>query len=142
MLTGLVTPVNWRLGNLVHHGDSAEGFAMDAMAKFVSAHNVEKLVDQLRWQLDPSVRTALQRLLLEEVHRFGFNLEQLSMVDRQLSEAKERIRAQKRSIEGLRVKGYDTASAECLLNNLVGIERIFKQHRQLILDSINALRLP
>ena len=115
---------------------------MDAMAKFISAHNVEKLVDQLRWQLDLSVRTALQRLLLEEVHRFGFNLEQLSMVDRQLSEAKERIRAQERSIEGLRVKGYDTASAECLLNNLVGIERIFKQHRQLNLDSINALRLP
>jgi hypothetical protein len=66
---------------------------MDAMAKF---DNVEKLVDQLRWQLDPSVRTALQRLLLEEVHRFGFDLEQSSMVDRQLSEAKERIRVQKR----------------------------------------------
>ena len=114
---------------------------MDAMAKFISAHNVEKLVDQLRWQLDPSVRTALQRLLLEEVHRFGFNLEQLSIVDRQLSEAKERIRAQKRIIEGMRVKGHGTARAECLLNNLVGIERIFKQHRQVILDSINRNRL-
>ena len=114
---------------------------MDAMAKFISAHNVEKLVDQLRWQLDLSVRMALQRLLLEEVHRFGFNLEQLSMVDRQLSEAKERIRAQKRIIEGMRVKEHGTASAECLLNNLVGIERIFKQHRQVILDSINRNRL-
>jgi hypothetical protein len=47
------------------------------------------------------------------------------MVDRQVSEAKERIRTQKSIIEGLRVKAYDTASAECLLNNLVGIERIF-----------------
>jgi hypothetical protein len=114
---------------------------MDAMAKFVIDHNVERFVDQLRSQSDPTIRTALQRLLLEEVHRFGFNLEQLSIVDRQLSEAKGRIRAQKLIIEGLRIKGHDTASAECLLNNLVEIERIFKQHRQVILDSINRNRL-
>jgi hypothetical protein len=118
-------------------GDSVEGFAMDAMAKFISDHNVEKFVDQLRWQLDPSVRTALQRLLLEEERRLGFNFEQLSMVNRQLSAAKERITAQKRLIERLGIKGHDTASAECLLNNLLGIERIFKQYRQVILDSIN-----
>jgi hypothetical protein len=55
-----------------------------------------------------------------EVHRFGFNLEQLSMEDRQLFEAKERIRVQKRIIEGLMVKGHDTASAECLLNKSDG----------------------
>jgi hypothetical protein len=115
---------------------------MDAMAQFVSTHNVEKLVDQLRWQLDPSVRTALQRLLREEVHRFGFNLEQLSMVDRQLSEAKERIRAQKRNIEGLRIKGHDTATAECLLNNLVGIEGIFEQYRQVIVDTLKSKLTP
>ena len=58
------------------------------------------------------------------------------MVDRQLSEAKERIRVQKRNIEGLRIKGHDTASAECFLNNLVGIEVIFEQYRQVTLDSI------
>jgi hypothetical protein len=114
---------------------------MDAMAKFVNAHNVEKFVDQLRWQLDPSVRTALQRLLVEEERRFGFNLEQLSMVDRKLSEAKDRISAQERLVERLRIEGHDTASAECLLNNLMGIERIFKQQRQVILDSINRNRL-
>jgi len=114
---------------------------MDAMAKFISDYNVEKFGDQLRSQLDPCVRTALQRLLLEEVHRFAFNLEQLSMVDRQLSEAKQRNRAQKRIIEGLRIKGHDTVGAECLLNNLVGIERIFEQYRQFILHSTNRNRL-
>jgi hypothetical protein len=37
-----------------------------------------------------SIRTAaLQRLLLEEERRFGFNLEQLGMVYRQLAEANE-----------------------------------------------------
>jgi hypothetical protein len=64
-------------------------------------------------------------------------LEQLSMVDRQLCDAEARIRAQKCLIERLRIKGHDTASAECLLNNLVGIERIFKQYRQIVLDSID-----
>ena len=114
---------------------------MDAMAKFISDHNVEKFVDQLRWQLDPSVRTALQRLLLEEECKLGVNFEQLSVVNRQLSDAEERIRAQKCLIGRLRIKGHETASAECLLNNLVGIERIFKQYRQVILNAINRNRL-
>ena len=39
------------------------------------------------------------------------------------------------------LRGHGTRSAECLLNNLVGIERIFKQHRQVILDSISRNRL-
>jgi len=91
---------------------------MDAMAKCVSTHNVEKFVDQVRWQRDPSIRTALKKFLLEEERRLGFNLEQLSMVDRQLCDAEARIRAQKCLIERLRIKGHDTASAECLLNNL------------------------
>jgi hypothetical protein len=110
---------------------------MDAMVKFIRDKNVEKFVDQLGWQPNPSTRTTLQRLLFEEVYKFGFNLEQLSMVDRQLSEAKERIRAQKHNVERLKVKGQDTGPAESLLGNLVGIEGIFEQHRHVILDSIN-----
>src|SRR6516165_10991585 len=101
---------------------------MDAMVKFIRDKNVEKFVDQLGWQPNPSTRTTLQRLLFEEVYKFGFNLEQLSMVDRQLSEAKERIRAQKHNVERLKVKGQDTGPAESLLGNLVGIEGIFEQH--------------
>jgi hypothetical protein len=110
---------------------------MDAMARFVRDHNVEKFVDQLRLQHDPAVRTVLQRLLLEEVRKLGLNFEQLSMVDRQISEARERIRAQKGIIEGLKISGSDTNREDRLLSNLVGIQGIFEQHRQTILDSIN-----
>jgi hypothetical protein len=110
---------------------------MDATAQFVSDLNVARFVDQLRWQNDPATRTVLQRLLLEEVRKFGFNLDRLSMVDRQISEARERIRFQKNIIERLRIKGYDTTRAESLLSNLVGIQRIFEEHRRIILDSSN-----
>ena len=110
---------------------------MDATAQFVSDLNVARFVDQLRWQNDPATRTVLQRLLLEEVCKFGFNLDQLSMVDRQISEARQRVGVQKNIVERLRIKGYDTTRAESLLNNLVGIQRIFEQHRQVILDSAN-----
>ena len=110
---------------------------MDAMARFVSDHNVAKFVDQLRLQHDPAVRIVLQRLLLEEVGKLGFNFAQLSMVDRQISEARERVRAQKDIIEGLRIRGSDTDREDRLLGNLLGLQRIFEQHRQVILDSIN-----
>ena len=110
---------------------------MDATAQFVSDLNVARFVDQLRWQDDPATRTVLQRLLLEEVRKFGFNLDQLSMVDRQISEARDRVRVQEKIIERLKIKGYDTTGAESLLSNLVGIQRIFEQHRRVILDSAN-----
>jgi len=118
-------------------GDSAEGFAMDAMAKFVSDHNVARFVDQLRSQNDPAKRTVLQRLLFEEIHKFGFNFEQLSLVDRQISEAKDRIRAQRDIIERLRIKGLDTKRAESLLRNLVAIQEMFEECRLVVLDFIN-----
>jgi len=110
---------------------------MDTTAQFVSDLNVARFVDQLQWQNDPATRAVLQRLLLEEVCKFGFNLDQLSMVDRQISEARERIRAQKNIIERLKIKGHDTTRAESLLGNLVGIQTIFEQHRRVILDSAN-----
>jgi hypothetical protein len=127
-------------GNLIA-GDAAEGFAMDAMARFVSDHNVEKFVDQLRFQHDPAVRTVLQGLLLEEVRKLGFNFTQLSKIDRRISEARKHIRAQKDMIEGLKIEGRDTRREDRLLSNLVGIQGIFEQHRRAILDSINRRRV-
>jgi hypothetical protein len=110
---------------------------MDAMVPFVRGRNVARFVDQLRLQHDPTTRAVLQRPLLEELRKLAFNFEQLSMVDRQISEAKELIRAQTDIIERLRIKGHDTTRAERLLGNLVGIQEIFEQQRQFIADSIN-----
>jgi len=110
---------------------------MDDTAQFVSDLNVARFVDQLRWQNDPAIRTVLQRLLFEEVCKFGFNWGQLSMVDRQISEARERIRAQRNLIQRLSIMGHDTKRDESLLTNLVGIQEIFEQHRRAILDSAN-----
>ena len=113
---------------------------MDAMVRFVRDRNVARFVDQLRLQNDPTIRAVLQRLLLEEVCKLGFDFEQLSMVDRQISEARERIRAQTDIIERLRIKGHDITRAERLLGNLVEIREIFEQQRQFITDSVNQLQ--
>jgi hypothetical protein len=113
---------------------------MDAMVQFVRDRNVARFADQFRLQYDPTIRAVLQRLLLEEVRKLGFNFEQLSMVDRQISEARERIRAQTDIIERLKIKGYDTMWAERLLGNLVGIQEIFERRRQFIADSVDRLQ--
>ena len=110
---------------------------MDAMVPFVRDRDVARFVDQFRLQHDRTIGAVLQRLLLEELRKLGCNFAPLSMVDPQISEAKERIRAQTDIIERLRIKGHDTTWAERLLGNLVGIQEIFEQKRQFIADSVN-----
>jgi hypothetical protein len=92
---------------------------MDAMVRFVRDRNVVRFVDRLRLQYDPTIRAVLQRLLLEEVRKLGSNFEQLSMVDRQISEARERIRAQTDIIERLRIKGRGRALAGATRSNTI-----------------------
>jgi hypothetical protein len=71
----------------------------------------------------------------------GFSLEQLSKIDCQLAESKARIRVQKNLIERLMTSERETEPAEILLGNLVGIQEIFEQYLQIIVDSSNRNQL-
>lgn len=83
----------------------------------------------------PARRTVLQGLLLEEVRKFGFNVAQLSIVYRQISDPVSALKRRRTLFKRLSIKVHDTGRAEGLLSNLIGIQEIFEQHRRAILDS-------
>jgi hypothetical protein len=88
-----------------------------------------------RRQNAPARRTVLQRLLLEEVRKFGLKAAQLSIVYRQISDPVSAFERRRSLFKRLRIEGHDTRRAEGLLSNLVGMQEIFEQHRRAILDS-------
>jgi hypothetical protein len=110
---------------------------MNETAQFVSDLNIARFLDKLRLEHDPAMRTVLQRLLIEEEDKFGGSVERLSTVQRHIAEGNHRISLQKTLIEKLAANSEDIGSAERTLSNLVEIQRIFEQYRQIILDTID-----
>ena len=110
---------------------------MNETAQFVSDLNIARFLDKLRLEHDPAMRTVLQRLLIEEEDKFGGNVERLSTVQRHIAEGNRRISLQKALVAKLATNGEDIRSAEKALSNLVEIQRIFEQYRQVILDTID-----
>jgi hypothetical protein len=110
---------------------------MNETAQFVSDLNIARFLDKLRLEHDPATRTVLQRLLIEEEDRFGGSVERLSTVQRHIAEGNRRISLQKALVAKLAANGEDIGPAEMTLSNLVEIQRIFEQYRQVILDTID-----
>src|SRR6516164_9193728 len=109
---------------------------MDDTAQFVSDLNMARFADRLRYERDPAIRASLQRLLLEEEDKLGRGVERLCKLQRHISEGSRRIAMQKALIAKLTDR-QDVRLAESMLNNLVEIQRIFEQHRQVVLDAID-----
>jgi hypothetical protein len=110
---------------------------MHETAQFVSDLNIARFLDKLRLEHDPAMRTVLQKLLIEEEDKFGGSVERLSTVQRYIAEGNRRISLQKALVEKLAANGEDIGPAERTLSDLVEIQRIFEQYRQVILDTID-----
>jgi hypothetical protein len=115
---------------------------MSDMAQFVGHLNIERFLDRLHFERDPAVLASLRRLLLEEEDKLGFNLERLGRVQRYIAESRDRITRQKALIERLVAKGDDVRFAEGTLRNLVEIQRIYEQYRQVIVDAMHRNQRP
>jgi len=105
-------------------------------AQFVGHLNVARFVDKLRLEHDRAMRASLQRLLLEELSKLGSNLEQLCSVQHKITEGRVELQYQKALVKSLRANQQDVRLAESTLSNLLEIQRIFEQYRQLILNGL------
>ena len=110
---------------------------MDDTAQFVSDLNVGRFADRLRFEHNPAIRASLQRLLLEEEDKLGRGVERLCKLQRHISEGSRRIAMQEALIAKLRTDRQDVRLAESMLSNLVEIQGIFEQYRQVVLDAID-----
>jgi hypothetical protein len=114
---------------------------MENTVQFVNDLNVARFLDQLRFEHDPATRASLRRLLLEEEDKLGRSIERLRKVQRYVAEGSRRIALQKALIARLKADGNDVTLAETTFKNLIDIQKILEQYRQVLLNSIDENRL-
>ena len=94
-------------------------FAMSDVAHFVGRLNLSRFAARLRVERDPTTRSSLQRLLLEEANNLAFNLGQLGSSQREVIEGRARIAIQIAVVETLAANGQDSRLAEGVLSELI-----------------------
>ena len=114
---------------------AAREFTMD-LAEWIAVQNVTRFTDQLRSESDPFRRQRLQTLLIEEEDRLASNYEQLAKFEDEIAKSEERINFQRARVAAMESAERDTTAARSVLENLVQIQAIYKQHRQRIVETI------
>jgi hypothetical protein len=114
---------------------------MENTTQFVNDLNVARFLDKLRFEHDPATRASLRRLLLEEEDKLGRSIERLRKVQCHVAEGTRRIALQKALIARLRADGKDVTLTQTTLRNLIDIQQILEQYRQVLRNSIDENRL-
>ena len=106
------------------------------LAEWIAIQNVTRFTDELRSEPDPFRRQRLQTLLIEEEDRLASNYEQLAKFEAEIAKSEERINFQRARVAAMESAERDTTAARSVLENLVQIQAIYKQHRQRIVETI------
>lgn len=109
--------------------------------EWVALQNVTRFTDQLQSEPDPFRRQRLQKLLIEEEDRLAVNYEQLAKFEQEIARSEERIRFQRTRVAVMEDAQRDTTVARSILENLIQIQAIYKQHRQRIAAAIERNKL-
>jgi hypothetical protein len=78
---------------------------MTGMAQFVGNLNVARFMARLRVERDPTTRSLLHRLLIEEASNLAFNLGQLGSLQHEVIAGRARIAIQIAVVETLATNG-------------------------------------
>jgi hypothetical protein len=92
-------------------------------------------VARLRVERDPTTRSSVHRLLIEEASNLVLNLGQLGSLQREVIAGSARIAIQIALIETLAANGQDATSAESVLGKLIDVQKTIEQCRQIIVDA-------
>jgi len=114
---------------------------MDQQQKFASDQNVARFVGALQTEIDPTRRTSLRSLLLEEENRLGSSLEQLDKADRYIGECQVRISRLVTLIGKLQADGHDPRPSERLLKNMTELHQLLVSYRLIVVDVLNRNKL-
>jgi hypothetical protein len=87
---------------------------MSDVAQFVSSLNVSRFAARFRAKRDPTTRSSLHRLLIEEASSLAFNLEQLGSLQREVIAGGARTAIQIAVVETLAANGQDARLAESM----------------------------
>jgi hypothetical protein len=115
---------------------------MRDMAQFVSSLNLSRFAGRLRVERDPTTRSLLLRLLIEEANNLAFNLGQLGILQSEVIEGRARIAIQVALVETLAANGQDARLAESMLRNLIEVQKTIEQYRQVVVDARTKITTP
>ena len=110
---------------------------MSDVAQFVSSLNLSRFAARLRVERDPTTRSSLHRMLLEEANNLAFNLGQLGGLQGEVIEGRAQIAVQIALVETLAANGQNATSAENVLSKLIDVQKTIEQYRQAIGDAMD-----
>ena len=101
-------------------GDMQASLARSPMSdtdRFVSERNIRRFAHRLYSERDGMQHQTLQRLPIDEEHRYGVRSWHLDLADQQIAEGEARIAAQRKVVDGLHDQGADINLAKSFLEN-------------------------
>jgi hypothetical protein len=110
---------------------------MSDVAQLASGLNLSRFAARLRVERDPTTRSSLHRLLIEEASNLAFNLGQLGSLQRELIAGGDRIAIQITVVETLAANGQDARLAESILCDLIEVQKTIERYRQVIVEAMD-----
>jgi hypothetical protein len=88
------------------------------MDRFIARANMDHFRDRLMSETDPTIRSTLQRLLVQEEDKLAADFELLADVAGAIAKCRQRLKKQQVLVETLERDGRDGATARALLDGL------------------------
>jgi hypothetical protein len=111
---------------------------LDISARATNETNIANLVDQFCYEADPERQKILEKLLTEEVTRFGQRGWQVDVIEHHVAQNSERIEAQVALIDRMEADGDDCNEAIKLLKNCMIIQNLFWKFRSSLLEALES----
>ena len=96
---------------------------MSDVAQIVSSLGLSRFAARLRVERDPTTRSSLHSLLIEEARNLAFNLGQLGSLQREVIAGSAGIAIQMPVVETLAANGQDARLAESMLCDLIKVQK-------------------
>ena len=111
------------------------------MDKFTARENMQHFRDRLKTETDPTVRSRLHRLLIEEEDKLGYNYEAIREIDSHIAHAKAHMNRQHALVASMERDGHDTKQALVLLSAYSEVLLLFQSQREKISIKLQQSRL-
>jgi hypothetical protein len=100
------------------------------MDRFVARENINHFRDRLRSEADPTVRSTLQKLLVEEENKLAKDAGLLADLAREIVKCQKWIEKQQALVEDFERDGRDVTTARALLSAVTETLIIHQEYRQ------------
>ena len=102
------------------------------MDKFVARENIRHFCDRLETETDPTARSLLHRLLVQEEDKLGHNSQTLREIENHIVRAKQNVNRQQALLASMERDGHDTTQMLVLLNAYSEILLAYQNQHQKI----------